>query len=388
VLSRLTFPNTVLFGAGALGELPSELAKLACTRPLVVTDPGLVDCGMAQQVVDLVSAHGIQPTVFSDVAPNPTEKHVEEGHRAYASHACDGVIGLGGGSALDTAKAVRLKVNHRLPLAAYSINARGWEKMTEPLPPMIAIPTTAGTGSEVARGALIIVRPDNAKVAIVGPALYSSVVIADPVLTVTLPPHLTAGTGMDAFTHCVEEVLSPRYNPIVDGLALEGVRLCARSLQRAVESGDDIEARSDMMMAAMMGGMGFMKGLGVVHSLSHPVGSVVGGHHGTTNAIFLAKCLEFNFPAAPTKYRQLAQAVGIVVESLDDEACMNDLVTFIVNLNAKLEIPSDLSAFGVKREHIERMLPLCLEDHCHKTNPRVCTESDFRELLRAHIPEQ
>ena len=387
MLSQLTFPNTVLFGAGALSAVPSELAKLGCARPLVVTDPGLVDCGLAQQVVDLVSPHGIEPTVFSDVAPNPTEEHVENGHRSYASHGCDGVIGLGGGSALDTAKAIRLKVNHRLPLAAYSINARGWEKMTEPVPPMVAIATTAGTGSEVARGALILVRPDHAKVAIVGPALYSSVVIADPVLTVSLPPHLTAGTGMDAFTHCVEEVLSPRYNPIVDGLALEGIRLCARSLRRAVESGDDIEARSDMMMAAMMGGMGFMKGLGIVHSLSHPVGSVAGGHHGTTNAIFLAACLEFNFRAAPTKYRSLARAVGIAADSLDDEACKNELVRFVVDLNAELGIPNDLSVFGAKREHVERMIPMCLEDHCHKTNPRVCTEADFRTLLLAHIPE-
>jgi alcohol dehydrogenase class IV len=224
-------------------------------------------------------------------------------------------------------------------------------------------------------------------VAIVGPPLYSDVIIADPELTLGLPRHLTAGTGMDALTHCIEEYLAPDYNPIIDGMALEGVRLCATSLKRACEEGADLDARSDMMIAAMIGGMGFIKGLGVVHSLSHPVGSVVGGHHGTTNAIFLPASLEFNLPSVPVRYRALAGAAGVDVDNLSDEECGQALIEFVREMNTSLGIPPDLSGIGATRDQIEVMLPMCVADHCHKTNPRECTEEDFRSLLEAHIPE-
>lgn len=386
VIQSFAFPNQILFGAGALQSLPDELKKLDCTRPLLVTDRGLVACGLAGRVEEAIRKAGLEPAVFDEVDANPTEENAEQGLLAYSNSACDGIVGLGGGSSLDTAKAIKLKVDHSLPLAEYDIEHQGWEKMVNPMPPMIAIATTAGTGSDVARGALIIVRPAGAKVALVGPALYPDATIADPELTLALPPNLTAGTGMDAFTHCIEEYLSPKYNPIVDGMALEGIRLCAISLKRACENGQDLAARSDMMIAAMIGGMGFIKGLGVVHSLSHPVGSVVGGHHGTTNAIFLPASLEFNLPAAPAKYRALANAAGIEVHNLSDEECGHALIQFVRQLNNSLEIPSDLSVFGATRNHIDQMLPMCVADHCHKTNPRQCVEDDFRSLLEAHIP--
>jgi 4-hydroxybutyrate dehydrogenase len=387
VIQNFAFPNQILFGAGALQSLPDKLKKLDCARPLLVTDQGLVACGLAGRVEETIRQAGLEPMVFDKVDANPTEENAEQGLLAYSNNACDGIVGLGGGSSLDTAKAIKLKVDHSLPLAEYDIEHQGWKKMVNPMPPMIAIATTAGTGSDVARGALIIVRPAGAKVAIVGPALYPDATIADPELTFDLPPHLTAGTGMDAFTHCIEEYLAPKYNPIIDGMALEGIRLCATSLKRACEEGGNLEARSDMMIAAMMGGMGFIKGLGVVHSLSHPVGSVVGGHHGTTNAIFLPACLEFNQPSAPSKYRALAHSVGIPAYNLSDEECGNAMIEFVRELNVSLDIPSNLSVFGATRDHIAEMLPMCVADHCHLTNPRACSEEDFRSLLEVHIPE-
>ena len=387
MIQRFAFPNQVLFGAGALQSLPDELKKLDCARPLVVTDKGIVACGLAARVEETIREAGLEPIVFDGVDANPTEENAEQGLLAYSGNACDGIVGLGGGSPLDTAKAIKLKVDHSLPLADYAIEHQGWEIMVNPIPPMAASATTAGTGSEVSRGALIIVRPSGAKVAIVGPPLYSDVIIADPELTLGLPRHLTAGTGMDALTHCIEEYLAPNYNPIIDGMALEGVRLCATSLKRAFEEGANLDARSDMMIAAMIGGMGFIKGLGVVHSLSHPVGSVVGGHHGTTNAIFLPASLEFNLPSVPVRYRALAGAAGVDVDNLSDEECGQALIEFVREMNTSLGIPPDLSGIGATRDQIEVMLPMCVADHCHKTNPRECTEEDFRSLLEAHIPE-
>jgi alcohol dehydrogenase class IV len=388
VISQFTFSNPVYFGAGAIRKLPRETKALGCQRPLVVTDPGLVDCGMADRVMELLKQADIEATLFAGVDANPTEHNAEEGLACYRSEGCDGLIGFGGGSPLDAAKAIGLKVNHSLPLAQYAIGVKGWMKMTEPMPPLIAISTTSGTGSEVARGALIIEKIAGAKVAIVGPALYPSITLADPELTLDLPPQLTAGTGMDALTHCIEEYLSPTYNPIVAGTALEGVRLCAKSLERAFQDGKNLEARADMMMASMLGGMGFTKGLGVVHSLSHPVGAVIGGHHGTINAIFLPASLAFNQDAASSRYRALAQAAGLAVENQSDEACAQAFIGYIEKLNQSLAIPGDLSVYGATRDSIEEMIPMCLADHCHKTNPRECTANDFRTLLEAHIPPQ
>ena len=325
--------------------------------------------------------------IFGGSDENPTEDNVLEGLEIYNKENCDGIIGFGGGSSLDTAKGIRVKSTHPLPLAEYAIGAGGWDKVVNPMPPMAAVPTTAGTGSEVGRGALIIVRPSSAKVAIAGENLFPTFSICDPELTVDLPPFLTAGTGMDALTHCIEEYLSPKYNPLVDGMVLEGLRRGRECIVRAYENGRDLEARGEMMIAAMIGGIGFNKGLGVVHSLSHPIGSVIGGHHGTINAILLPAALEFNFGHSLNRFRALANALGLETQALTDEACGQSVLEFIRNLNQKLKIPKDLTVYGANRDQIPAMLPMCMADHCHKTNPRPCAEEDFQQLLEAQIPQ-
>ena len=257
--------------------------------------------------------------------------------------------------------------------------------MTQPMPEMIAVPTTAGTGSEVARGALLIEETEGAKIAVVGPRLFPSMSICDPELTVGLPESLTAGTGMDALTHCVEEYLSPQFNPVVEGLALEGVRRANASLPKAYKDGSDIEARSDMMVAAMLGGMGFAKGLGIVHSLSHAIGGLFGGHHGTLNAILLPACLEFNRETCLSKFRPLAQAAGIPVEAVDDEGCANAFIKYIDKLNTDMEISLRLSELGIGESDLDRLADYSMKDHCYLTNPRKPTLEDFNDLLRAHL---
>ena len=330
---------------------------------------------------------GIHGPIFDGSDENPTEDNILDGLEIYEKEKCDGIIGFGGGSPLDVAKGIRVKSTHPLPLAEYAIGVGGWDKLVNPMPPMAAIPTTAGTGSEVGRGALIIVRPSGVKVAIAGENLFPTFSICDPELTINLPPFLTAGTGMDALTHCIEEYLSPKFNPIVDGMVLEGIRKVKNSIVRAYENGDDLDARTEMMIAAIIGGIGFSKGLGVVHSLSHPIGSVIGGHHGTINAILLPAALEFNFNHSLNRFLALADALGVKPHSQTDEASGQAVITYIRNLNQELKIPEDLSVYGAKYDHIPSMLPMCMADHCHKTNPRPCSEENFRQLLVDHIPQ-
>ena len=380
------FPNRIVFGPGSLKELPDQLEGLGIKRPLLVTDPGLVECGVAGRAHETAVAAGSDGPLFDGVDGNPVEENVLAGLEAYRSGKCDGVVAVGGGSPLDVAKAIRLKVNHPLPLEQYAFGRNGWEKMTEPFPPMIAVPTTAGTGSEVARGSVIIVRPSGAKVGLVGEPLYPSVTIGDPELTAAMPPHLTAATGMDALTHCIEEYLSPKYSPFVNGMVLEGIRLAAKSLPRAFEDGSDLEARADMMVASMIGGIGFIKGLGVIHSIAHAFGAIVGGHHGAINAILLPAALEFNLQAGLDRFRPMAVAAGLDTSGRSDEDCAQAFIRYIRELNQSLGLPPDLSVFGAKREHIPPIVPLCMADHCRHTNPRPCAEADFQALLEAHIP--
>ena len=324
-METFVFPNTIQFGSGSVSALPGALADLGAKHPLLVTDPGLLENGLFSDILDASNLKG--SAVFSEVDANPSEANVRKGVEAFLSENCDCIVGVGGGSALDAAKGIRLLAYHEGPLRDYGIREKGWSRMTQPMPEMIAIPTTAGTGSEVARGALLIEETEGAKIAVVGPLLFPSMSICDPELTVGLPKGLTAGTGMDALTHCVEECLSPQFNPIVEGLALEGVRRATTSILRAYKDGSDIEARSDMMVAAMLGGMGFAKGLGVIHSLSHAIGGLFGGHHGTLNAVLLPACLEFNRDFCLPKFRLLAQAAGISVEGVDDDSCAVDLLS-------------------------------------------------------------
>ncbi len=382
-METFVFPNTIQFGSGSISALPGALADLGAKRPLLVTDPGLLENGLFSDILDASNLKG--SAVFSEVDANPSEANVRKGVEAFLSENCDCIVGVGGGSSLDAAKGIRLLAYHEGPLRDYGIREKGWSRMTQPMPEMIAIPTTAGTGSEVARGALLVEETEGAKIAVVGPLLFPSMSICDPELTVGLPKGLTAGTGMDALTHCVEECLSPQFNPIVEGLALEGVRRATTSILRAYKDGSDIEARSDMMVAAMLGGMGFAKGLGVIHSLSHAIGGLFGGHHGTLNAVLLPACLEFNRDFCLPKFRLLAQAAGISVEGVDDDSCADRFIEYIERLNTDLQITLRLQELGINESDLDRLAEYSMKDHCHLTNPRKLTLGDFKDLLRKQL---
>jgi alcohol dehydrogenase class IV len=373
-VATFTFPNRVRFGNGARAELAGELSRLGVRRPLVVTDPGLLASGLVEAVVGSLDGS----VVFSGVHANPTEADVLAGLGVYRERGCDGLVTVGGGSPIDAAKAIRLLVTHPGTLADYDLNAGGLDKITADLPPLAAVPTTAGTGSEAGRGALIQLPQNGRKTIVLSPFLLPSVAVCDPELTLGLPPVLTAGTGMDAFTHCVESYLSTTEHPICDGIALEGLRYVARGLETAVRDGSNLEARRSMMTGALMGGISFHKGLGVVHSLSHALGAEGRAHHGTLNAILLPHALRFNREAAGPRMVDLATRLGL---GRTGEGASH-LITAAELLLSKLPLPRRLGQVeGLRHDRIASYARLAALDHCHRTNPRLCSLADFEEIL-------
>lgn len=373
-VATFTFPNRILFGEGARHELSSELARLGVARPLVVTDPGLVALGL----VERITAGLRGAVVFDGVQANPAEPDCLAGLARYRERGCDGLVGLGGGSPIDAAKAIRLLATHAGRLADYDLTTGGSARITSNLPPMVAVPTTAGTGSEAGRGALIQVPETGRKTIVLSAHLLPNVAICDPELTCGLPPVLTAGTGMDAFTHAVESYLSTTFHPICDGIALEALRHVARGLEASVRDGSDRAARRAMMLGALMAGISFHKGLGVVHSLSHALGGEGRAHHGTLNAILLPHALRFNLPAAEARLGDLAATLG-VGRSGDGPGHFIILIDLLLK---RLPLPHRLGEVaGLDRDRIGHYAALALRDHCHRTNPRPCTEDDLRGLL-------
>ncbi len=372
-VATFTFPNRILFGVGARAELPGELARLGVRRPLVVTDRGLEASGIVSEVVGALEA-----AVFNGVHANPGEADVLAGLDVYRSRGCDGIIGLGGGSPIDAAKAIRLLVTHPGELADYDLTAGGVDRITADLPPMLAVPTTAGTGSEAGRGALIQLPRTSRKTIVLSPHLLPSVAICDPALTMGLSPALTAGTGMDAFTHCIESYLSTTDHPICDGIALEGLTYVARGLENAARDGRDAAARRSLMMGALLGGISFHKGLGVVHSLSHALGGEGRAHHGTLNAILLPHGLRFNREAAGERMSAIAARLGL---GRNGEGASH-LITLSELLLARLPLPKRLGAVeGLDHDRIADYARLALLDHCHRTNPRPCSQRDLEAIL-------
>lgn len=370
-----TFPNRVLFGAGAAGRLAAELDRLGVRRPLIVTDAGLLAAGLVGRVI---APLGDRAIIHSEVQANPTEADVLAGLGRYRESGCDGLVGLGGGSPIDAAKAIRLLVTHPGHLADYDLTHGGIDRIRPDLPPMIAIPTTAGTGSEAGRGALIQLPQTGRKTIVLSPHLLPSSAICDPELTLGLPPALTAATGMDALTHCMESFLSPTLHPICDGIAVEGLRAIFKGLETAVHDGANLEARTSMMTGALLGGISFHKGLGVIHSLSHALGAEGRAHHGTLNAILLPHGLRFNRPAAGPRIAELARRMGLG-RSGDAEG---HLITLTELLLARLPLPRRLGDVdGLARDRIPHYARLATQDHCHRTNPRPCTQADFEDLL-------
>ena len=373
-LAYFTFPNKILFGIGARKELKNELSRMGSRHPLIVTDRGVVDAGLLEMVFGRVGSF----SVFDGVDANPTEANCLAGLNIYRSTGCDALVGLGGGSAIDAAKAIRLLSTHGGNLADYDITAGGSARITSNMPPMMAIPTTAGTGTEAGRGTLIQLPQTGRKTAILSPYLLPTIALSDPELTVSLPAPLTAGTGMDAFTHAVESYLSRTIHPICDGIALEGLRYISRGLEASVQDGSNLTARADMMMGALLAGISFHKGLGAVHALSHSLGSEGRIHHGTLNALLLPHVLRFNRPACSEKLVELAGQMGVG----RNEDGPGHFITLTELLRNRLGLPQKLSELGeLKLDQLPVYAARATKDHCLATNPRPASQDELLQIL-------
>ena len=378
-MALITYLTRIQFDFGALKLLDAELQLLGIRRPLIVTDKGVVSAGLWARVKDQLP--GNMPLTLYDGTPeNPTEAAMRDALRIYKEEGCDGIIAIGGGSPMDLAKAVALMATHPgTSLQPYSFVEGGAGKITAAVAPIVAIPTTSGTGSEVSRGGVIIM-DSGRKLAIGSPHLIPKLALIDPELTLSLPPHLTAGTGMDAFTHNIECFLANVFNPPADSIALDGLEKAWNNVERATRDGQDREARYNMAMAAMEGAMVFQKGLGAVHALSHPTGGLKGyrTHHGTLNAIYLPAVLRFNEPAVGDKFRKVGQVMGLK-ESEQNAAGVAEAVAA---LNERLGIPKGLSKVGLKDDTIEQIADGALGDHCHLSTPRQPTRAQYIELIQ------
>lgn len=375
-LSKFSFPTAITFGSGARREVARHLGERGVKRPLVVTDKGLAALPILKDFV--AGLAGLEPAVYAGVQGNPVKKQVEEGVAAFKAHRADAVIGFGGGAALDVAKAVALMAVHEGDVLEYAWDHPKVRAVTNPLPYLVALPTTSGTGSEVGRSSVISDDATHVKKVVFNPALLARAVFADPELTLDLPPAVTAATGMDALTHNVESYLSPEYHPLCDGIALEGARIAAHALETAVKEPRDLAARSDMMMASMMGAIAFQKDLGAVHSCAHALGTVVDMHHGLANGIMIDHVMRFNADAAGAKMSELARVCGAGTSA-------GDLVRWLEALKRRIGIPATLGAKGVAASHVPRLVEIAVADTCHRTNPKPVSAADFERLFRAAL---
>jgi 4-hydroxybutyrate dehydrogenase len=377
-LVSFAFPTPTLFGEGAMAELPARLAQIGMRRPLVVTDPGLLGTsafGLLEQTLK-PEGKGKQWLVHSEVHPNPIEQDVIDTANAFRSGRCDGVIAFGGGSPLDVGKAARLLVKRPdFPLANF-YSEPDWSDLA----PLIAIPTTAGTGSEVGRSSVITLKSTQRKAVLFHPALMARQVILDPVLTRDLPPKLTAATGADALTHCIESFTCPTFHPMCDGIALEGIRLIVDALPRAFRNGADLDARGRMLMAAAMGAVAFQKDLGVVHSLAHPLSTICGLHHGLANALCLIAGMNFCAARKPGVYRRIGLACGLDLVKASDADADRATIEFVSRFLAGLNLQSRLREHGVKRDQLDQLANQAWDDPCHKTNAVPVSKDDIRKL--------
>ncbi len=371
-MTTITYLTRIEFDFGATKLLPDLVRELGITKPLIVTDPFLAESDILKQISQLLQQTA--PVLFPNTPQNPTEAAVESAVKIYQANGCDGVIAVGGGSSIDLAKGVALLATHDGPLEQYAVILGGLNKITAKVAPVLAIPTTAGTGSEVGRGALISLN-DGRKLGFISPHLIPKIALCDPLLTIGLPPRLTAATGMDALTHCIETFLSPRVNPPADAIALDGAQRAAKWIEIAFKDGQNQEARWNMMMASLQGGLTFQKGLGAVHSMSHPLGGLknITLHHGTLNALILPAVLRFNREYCKEKLQTLEQCLGI-----DSEIKLED---YIANLNQRLGLPISLSAMGVTRDMLPQMIEGAFKDHSTATNPRPLNKEDFVYLF-------
>jgi len=382
-ISTFSFPTKVVFGCGAVKRLPACLEETGVRKPLIVTDPGVRATLVFAAVVSVLEEAGVPHGVFDGVHANPIEEDVLASAELYQSAGCDGAVGLGGGSPLDVSKAVVVMARHQGALTELEWQAGGMERMRGPYDPIIAIPTTAGTGSEVGRSSVITSRKLGRKIIIFSPWLMPKRAILDPELTVGLPPFLTAATGMDAFTHCLESLTCPQFHPLCDAIAIHGLELVIRYLERATRNGKDIEARGYMQVAAAMGAIAFQKDLGATHSLAHPLSTEFGLNHGLANALCLPAVMRFNLEAAASHYARLAALFGAPVHQMTEEEAAARSVQEVESMIERLGITRGLRHHGVPQESLGPLSLKALEDSCHRTNIRPCTQSDLLRLYEA-----
>jgi alcohol dehydrogenase class IV len=378
-MAFIYYVTQIQFDYGAVKLLKQECERVGISKPLVITDAGVKAAGVLQKALDALP--GMTVAVFDQTPSNPTEAAVRAAVAVYKAQGCDGLIAVGGGSAIDCAKGVAIAATHEGPLKTYATIEGGSLKITDRAVPLIAVPTTSGTGSEVARGAIIIL-DDHRKVGFHSWHIVPKAAICDPELTLGLPAKLTAATGMDAIAHCMETFMAPAFNPPADGIGLDGLQRGWAHIERATKDGSDREARLNMMSASMQGAMAFQKGLGCVHSLSHSLGGVDPRlHHGTLNAMFLPAVVRFNASAESiqkeNRLNRMAQAMGL--------ASGSDIPEAIKEMNARLGLPKGLAEMGVQRAQFDQIIVGAMADHCHKTNPRIATALEYAEMLGASL---
>ena len=370
---QYNFPTTIRFGAGSSNELGDYLKKNSLSRPLIVTDPNVAQLGFFKYIISELRKKNISAEVFSDVHKNPVKSDVYKATDVYDHTQREAIIGIGGGAALDVARATTLRVNHREDLFKYDDLIGGDAYITNDVPHFITIPTTAGTGSEVGRSAIIADDQTHQKKILFSPRLLAKIVFADPLLTMELPAFITAATGMDALTHNMEAFLAKMPHPLCEGIALEGISLIHESLEKSVNK-PTLESRSKMLIASLMGAVAFQKGLGVVHSMAHPLSSLLDTHHGLANAVNIPYGMEFNIEGFENKFRRIARTLELKEES------GAAVVNYLFDLNSKINIPHKLHDIGVKPEHIETLADLAIADFAHPNNPKPVTREDFRNL--------
>ncbi len=378
-MAFMNYVTQIQLDFGAVKLLPQECERVGIRRPLIVTDAGVKAAGVLQKALDALA--GMPVAVFDQTPSNPTEAAVRAAVEIYRANQCDGLIAVGGGSAIDCAKGVAIAATHEGPLTHYATIEGGSPRITDKVAPVIAVPTTSGTGSEVARGAIIIV-DDHRKLGFHSWHLVPKAAICDPELTIGLPPKLTAATGMDAIAHCMETFMSAAVNPPADGIALDGLERGWSSIERATRDGNDRDARFNLMSASIEGSLAFQKGLGCVHSLSHSLGGVDPRlHHGTLNAVFLPAVIRFNAQAESVRkdrrIERMAHAMGLKPGA--------DVAQAVKEMNLRLGLPTGLAAMGVQREWFPKIIRNAMADHCHKTNPRLAIEQDYEDMLAASM---
>ncbi len=381
-------PPRIEFGNDAIQNLGKYVKMFDGRKPFLVSDSGVINAGILAKAIDVLEAAGLAHATYSDIQPNPTDLSVIAGVEVYKKEACDVVVAVGGGSVMDAAKAVRLLTTHEPPLETYYVDSGGIERIRGDMPPLVCVPTTAGTGSEVSQGAIItdtsLQTTDRwRKRAIVTPFNMANVALLDPAIIGGMPPALTAATGMDAITHGIEAYVATKYHPIAEGVALQALKMLSANIQQVYRNGEDITARGEMLLGSCMAAFSFQKGLGAVHSLAHQLSTDAPIPHGVANALLLPPVMAFNFSHAAEKYAEIARALGVETENMDTDAAAHAAIDKIRAFNTELDMPAGLGAAGLDRAKIPKLSADAMLDHCHTFNPRECRKADMVALLEA-----